>query len=218
MSFILDALKKSESERQQQHLPGFADIPGRSVRASTPVWIWPLAALLLVNAVGLTVLVMNRDPAARPPRAESEPPAANSAAPAAPPGVTNRAGAQDSKPPTPAADTPAAAVQSTPPTQQAVSQTALPAAAAAPATTQAPATSAALPTLMDLRISGEIQLPDLHLDIHVYSQTPGDRFVFINMAKYREQSRLAEGPLVREIRNDGVVLEYRGREFLLPRE
>ena len=72
--------------------------------------------------------------------------------------------------------------------------------------------------MMELQISGELQLPELHLDIHVYSQAPDERFVFINMSKYREQSRLADGPLVKEIRTDGVVLEHRGHSFLLPRE
>ena len=71
---------------------------------------------------------------------------------------------------------------------------------------------------MELRASGALQLPDLHLDIHVYSQNPADRFVFINMSKYREQSRLTEGPLVKEIRSDGVLLEHRDREFILYRE
>ncbi len=59
---------------------------------------------------------------------------------------------------------------------------------------------------------------DLHLDIHVFSEVPADRFVFINMNKHREGSATAEGPVVREIRSDGVVLEHQGRVFLLPRE
>lgn len=71
---------------------------------------------------------------------------------------------------------------------------------------------------MELQASGRLQLPELHLDVHVYSGSPPDRFVFINMSKYREQSRLTEGPLLTEIREDGVVLEYQGRTFLLPRE
>ena len=57
------------------------------------------------------------------------------------------------------------------------------------------------------------------IDVDAYvSEAPAERFVFINMNKHREGSRTAEGPVVREIRNDGVVLEYQGRVFLLPRE
>jgi len=69
-----------------------------------------------------------------------------------------------------------------------------------------------------VRANGTIVLPDLHLDIHVFSDIPEDRFVFINMSKQRENSKLAEGPMVEEITPEGVVLEYRGTSFLLPRE
>jgi len=69
-----------------------------------------------------------------------------------------------------------------------------------------------------LRLNGSLQLPDLRIDIHVFSDKPDDRFVFINMVKHREQSQLAEGPVVREITTDGVILQHQGRTFLLPRE
>ncbi len=61
-------------------------------------------------------------------------------------------------------------------------------------------------------------LPVLHLDIHVYANVPAERFVFINMQKLREGSRLNAGPLVREITSDGVVLEHNGAVFQLPRK
>ena len=56
------------------------------------------------------------------------------------------------------------------------------------------------------------------MDIHVYSDIPEDRFVFINMNKHKEGSRLAEGPLVREITPEGVILNQNGTSFLLPRD
>jgi hypothetical protein len=58
----------------------------------------------------------------------------------------------------------------------------------------------------------------MHLDIHVYSSESEDRFVFVNMSKYKERATLDEGPVVREITPDGVILEYLGTKFLLPRE
>jgi general secretion pathway protein B len=77
---------------------------------------------------------------------------------------------------------------------------------------------AQVPTIDELRLEGSLQIAEMHLDIHVYSENPADRFVFINMTKHREGSTTAEGPVVREIRPDGVVLEHQGRVFLLPRE
>ena len=73
-------------------------------------------------------------------------------------------------------------------------------------------------TLDELRLAGTTQLPELHLDIHVYAEEPAERFVFVNMNKHREGSRLDEGPVVSEITPEGVVLEHQGRRFLLPRE
>jgi general secretion pathway protein B len=69
----------------------------------------------------------------------------------------------------------------------------------------------------DLSASGT-SLPELHLDIHVNSQNPGERFVFVNMRKYLEGETLKEGPSVERITADGVVLNQRGLRFLLPRQ
>jgi general secretion pathway protein B len=60
--------------------------------------------------------------------------------------------------------------------------------------------------------------PELRLELHVYSDRPEQRFVFINSRKYREGEVLQEGPSVEQIRADGVVLSQHGRRFLLPRD
>ncbi len=78
-------------------------------------------------------------------------------------------------------------------------------------------TAAALPTNADLAAQG-ITLPELNLDIHVFSSNQTERFVFINASKYREGDRLQDGPRVDEIRADGVVLQHQGISFLLPRD
>ena len=84
--------------------------------------------------------------------------------------------------------------------------------------TPAASSGARIPTIEELRLNDSLQLPELHIDIHVYSDNPDERFVFINMAKHREQSQLDEGPVVREITAEGVILQYQGRSFLLSRE
>jgi len=53
MSFILDALKKSEHERQDRTGPDLAYAPGVRERESLPRWVYILGALLLVNLVAL---------------------------------------------------------------------------------------------------------------------------------------------------------------------
>ena len=46
MSFILDALRKSELERQRDSAPGLMRSPVATVRRETPAWSWLLIVLL----------------------------------------------------------------------------------------------------------------------------------------------------------------------------
>ena len=61
-------------------------------------------------------------------------------------------------------------------------------------------------------------VPELRLDLHVYADSPPERYALVNMHKVREGEALPEGPRVVEITRDGVVLEWQGREFMLGRE
>jgi general secretion pathway protein B len=54
--------------------------------------------------------------------------------------------------------------------------------------------------------------------VHVFATKPADRFVYINMRKYREGAALADGLTLERIRRDGVVLNYHGLRFVLPRQ
>jgi len=204
MSFILDALKKSESERQRKNAPGIANIPDGGSRKSNSKWTWIIGGLLVVNlAVLAGIVLMPDDKTADTGIAASiegvktgpEPSAASEISAAA---KSSTPDAIEPKPVANAADYEAPAGP----------------AVAAPQGT----TTAGLPSFIELRARGVIQLPDMHLDIHVYSGQPADRFVFVNMSKYKESATLAEGPTVIEITPDGVILEHLGNRFLLPRE
>ncbi|HSN69980.1 MAG TPA: general secretion pathway protein GspB [Steroidobacteraceae bacterium] len=80
MSFILDALKKSENERQRQSGPAFAEVPMAHPRTRQPWWVFAVAALLLVNLLVLLFVLLGREsapaPASAPPLAAQPPPAA----------------------------------------------------------------------------------------------------------------------------------------------
>ena len=75
-----------------------------------------------------------------------------------------------------------------------------------------------LPSISELNLSGPQALPELHLDVHVFATKPSERFVYINMRKYREGATLEEGPLLERIRRDGVILNFQGVRFVLPRQ
>ncbi len=49
MSFILDALKKSESDRQRHTGPALFEVKVAAPRPGLPLWAIALAVLLLVN-------------------------------------------------------------------------------------------------------------------------------------------------------------------------
>jgi general secretion pathway protein B len=210
MSFILDALKKSEAERQRKSVPGFADIPDARSAPRSPRWWWVLGGLLALNAAVLLGVFYLPDrsavPVAEPVRQAAvvaEPvartaPAANHAA-----FSDIVAEARRNRPP-----------QEPPTTTEPQRQDRAPATQRQARVTM----SEDLRTIGELRADGSLQLPELHLDIHVYSEKPAERFVFINMGKYKEGDTLSEGPAVREIRPDGVVLDQGGTRFLMPRQ
>lgn len=201
MSFILDALKKSETERQEQVGGEFSNVPSGSGEPQSFKWLWILALLLLVNAAILIGILMGPDRTADAPRVIE--PAPVEPAPTAEPSFEEQiAAAKQSQPP----PTEAAPAAPRPREQQAVSRQ------------SRPSSTDRILTIDEIRLNGSLQLPDLHLDIHVYSDEPAERFVFINMVKHREQSRLEDGPVVTEITPDGVILKYQGTDFLLPRE
>ena len=76
MSFILDALRKSEHERQRQTGPALAEVPVAAPKPRSNVWATGAIALLLVNLVAIGVLLIrkaSREPAATVPAAMPAP-------------------------------------------------------------------------------------------------------------------------------------------------
>jgi len=215
MSFILDALRKSEAERQQQGKAQFAGVPASAPDRTAPRWLWVVGVLLAINLLVLVGLLLRPDGAAR------EAPAVTR------PAVTPIAAAPNATPDAGFAEQVAAAKKNAPqrqpePTPVAATVEDAPV-SAAPVTTTARAVrtstaTASLPTIHQLRAEGKIELQDLHVDIHVYSENPQDRFVFINMTRLKEGAQMPEGPVVAEITSDGVVLRHQGMTFLLPRD
>lgn len=218
MSFILDALKKSETDRQQKVSAEFASVPSRGDGTRVPRWLWIFGLLLIVNLAVLLGLLLRPTAAPAPAtvRLETPAPFAMQPEPLAP--------AQAA-----AAETPSFAAQ-VETAKRSIAPREQPPVAPAPETprdsavtpgtvyTETPRSASSWPTLRELQANDTLSLPELHLDIHVFSDVPADRFVFINMSKQHENSRLDEGPLVKEITPNGVVLEYRGTSFLLSRD
>ncbi len=56
---------------------------------------------------------------------------------------------------------------------------------------------------------------NLHLQVHVYSEVPAERRVFINNQKYVEGQRIDANLVVESITSDGVFVSYQGKRALL---
>ncbi|HSZ09645.1 MAG TPA: general secretion pathway protein GspB [Steroidobacteraceae bacterium] len=233
MSFILDALKKSEIERQRQSQPGLMDTPAAQRRSRLPLWAMLLGALLTINIVVLSVMLMrNGALGVAPPPLKRHVDAAAVAADKAPaiadhfspldqapvyaPEIPVPAdGASTGNGPTvvaPLVTSPSSGRRSGPRSALRRPDPVLLDEAANAGNEEV------LPTINELSLSGAQTLPELHLDVHVYATTPADRFVYINMRKYHEGASLPEGAVVEHIRRDGVVLNYQGLRFILPRQ
>lgn len=74
-----------------------------------------------------------------------------------------------------------------------------------------------LPTLRELDAGLRSELPPLRVTMHVYNADPERRFVLIDGRRYTEGSKLSAELELVEIRREGSVLGFRGRQFLLPR-
>src|ERR1700726_5066766 len=64
MSFILDALKKSESDRQRQSGPALFEVKVAAPRTRLPLWAIAIAGLLAVN-LAIVMWMVWRHPATR---------------------------------------------------------------------------------------------------------------------------------------------------------
>jgi general secretion pathway protein B len=220
MSFILDALKKSEIERQRQSQPGLMDTPLAPRRMRLPLWAVLLGVLLAVNIVVLTVMLMrNGAPGVASNIKKNTQPVAVSEDKAS--AVAEHFSPLD-QPPVYAPEIPVTAAAGSPHSSSAQRSAPRPAFRRPdPVLLDEDAKAddeEVLPSINEINLTGAQALPELHLDVHVYATKPAERFVYINMRKYHEGNSLPEGPVVEHIRRDGVVLNYQGLRFILPRQ
>jgi general secretion pathway protein B len=241
MSFILDALKKSESERQRQSGPALFEVKVAQPRGRFAPWAVLLGALLMVNLVIVAWLALRSPRAVRAVPAVASAPAPASPTVTPPPpsspnaGGTVTAGA-GSAPATQGFTVPPASAQVAVPAREppetgdgtpeagataddyAPAVDPPPAGAGKPVGSATRATESGLPTYQDAAAAPGAGIPELRLDLHVFAAKPADRFVFINMVKLREGESLPQGVHVDNITPDGAILSYHGSRFVLMRE
>jgi len=220
MSFILDALRKSEIERQRQSGPSMAEFPVARDDRRLPIALIAIGFLLAVNLAVVLFFMLREE---RAPGAETAPAAVAASAPAAdsPPAGTAVAPALQGVLQSQLGD---ATTMEEPPAIYYDDAATLP--PDAPDPTLMPDTPVSSPSVVyddapptQAAAPGVVPqgLPELSVDLHVFAADPAKRAVFINGRRYTQGAQIAEGPVVEEITREGAVLSYRGRRFVLPR-
>lgn len=216
MSFIFDALRKSENERQRGSVPDVARLPLAEPERRMPRWALSLIALLAVSVVALAAAwwqargtgfgtpmralpASTLEPAERVETSGAVPAAASEPARQAPRAELPGSTVERRPVVAPAATVDASAAETPGP---------VPAAQPSPQAPNPP------PSLARLRATG-VEVPTVRLQLHSYSDNRERRFVFVDGARYGEGEALAAGPRVVRITPTGVVLAHDDHEFLL---
>jgi len=196
MSYILDALKKSELERRSPSPSGQS--PVRSVAptvSATPApprrdssnrnlgrWYWIFGGALLVNG-GITLYHHYSDPRHQ-----------NTAASPA----DKSAGQEKTR---------------LIPPDNIAKRTAFDIAATAPTAVNDASGGSVIPLLKDKPAPFRQAIPKMNVDLHVYAERPRERFALINMSKFREGDEIGRGLVLERITPSGLVIRFNDDRF-----
>ena len=240
MSLILEALRRSEAERQLGRAPDvLTPMPLLRVSGRVRRWPWWLGlALLLAAVLGwigwrhtrhelqiMAPVVSASSAMLATPQASTEPASIRARAalpspiPQSPIEASRLAAkALTASPPVALSARPIASAPTiiAPPIDTVFSSEAGHPSAANGADA-APADADALQSIADLSPVERQALPALKVSMHVYAEQPGDRFMIVDGARVGEGARIGDRIVLVRIRRDGGVLDIGGRRLLLPK-
>jgi general secretion pathway protein B len=217
MSYILEALKKAQAERQLGSAP---TIHSPQVVASAPAGTAASRKPLLVGlgagalVVGAGALFMWRQAPAPAPAPAARTAVVSAPVPAAPQTLAVTA------PPAPPPPAPAPAPLRAPgPAPARVAEPAAtrpaPKPAPAPATTQ-PAPEENLPFLQQLPDARQRDIPHVTFGGYMYSANPSDRLLIVDKALRHEGEEVAPGLVLEKLLPKAAVMNYRGTRYRVP--
>lgn len=235
MSYILDALDKAERERKRGQPPALhiGERPAAVESARSP-WLWVAVFAVIFNALlaGLLIYSSTRETietsaAPAPPAVAEPPPVVAAPAPPAPP----------LDPPIHRAIPPAVLptvllmtdkelqaqarqleIETTPsadpaPIEPEAATESKPEPAPVVAAREAETPLERIPLLLEMSQQLQQSLPPFRVDVHVHANNTANRFVMINLRRYREGDEVAPELIMQRITKEGMVLQFRGEQF-----
>lgn len=220
MSYILEALKKAEAERNgnptQVVRPPVFSAPSQRHSAWRTPWPWVAGSVVALAAAGALWYSQQEKPVPGPVSGPAAPvpvapPAKVAQAPApagalaVPPPESKQPAAQEapvkpaSKPKEPAAKKPAPKKPAEQPEAPKVPKAATP--------------EPPLATLRELPEHIQREIPPLSIGGYIYSGNKADRSVLINKRLLREGDEVAPGLRLEEMRPNGMVFNYKGYRY-----
>jgi general secretion pathway protein B len=235
MSYILEALKKSDQQRQRGATPTLQVAQVTVAAPKRPLFIYyGLLAAVLLGAGIMIGWLRPWQPEQPPP--ETEPIAAKSpisisqqAAPApliAPPEMLSKTAQEFPAPNLTRAGQPVPVAGAMKPNNPALDSSGTPSAAAPipdktmpdktmpkPASLAGVAQEQKAIPMDELPLPIQREIPAMTVQLHAYSSNPNERLVYINSIRLREGGSLVLGLRLEQITPDGMIFSYKGYRF-----
>ena len=196
MSYILEALKKSDQERKQGHVPDLQTVHMPVIlERSHSYWLYIIIVLLLLSLAFVLGWLRPWD------RGDE---------------VTQPAAAAVEEPVPQVVAAPRLPASEPAPVVAAVEVATVPDPVSRPVEVrpvEKPRDIQSIPYLEDMPPLVRQSVPELVFAGHVYSSNPQQRSVIINGASMAEGDKLLEGLVLKEISQKGVVFSYQGQLF-----
>ena len=227
MSYILEALKKSQAERQLGELPSIhapqVQLHDGAASASarrTPVW---LALGGVAEAVAAALLLWQpwQADAAAPAAAAVVPAVLAQAVPAplpvaAPPAAVAPAPVAAFVPPAATAAPVHHARPVAEPKQETPGQAVSPPVVAPAPAAPAPAAEESVPGMRDLPEPIQRQIPAIAIGGYIYSKNPADRLLLIDKVLRHEGEELAPGLVLEKLQPKAAIFSFKGYRYRVP--
>jgi general secretion pathway protein B len=198
VSYILDALKKSEAERNRGVAPSL--FAGRQDQTKSRVGPWVLFVAILINACFAGYWFYTRNDTATP----------NEARVVATPEPLPQTQPQPIPEPMASEQPVAGARPTAPPIATATVPTII-----APSPARLPPDVVARPVAPPRPTTNEMELANLSFSTHFYASDPTKRAVTLNGRRMMEGDSISRGVVLKEITETGVILDVNGREVPL---